>query len=495
MHRRAARTLIAALTAACLIAPASAAAYTITAQPTPEGDGMEFTVTPEGLEGGAVTATPVGVTATAGEDFDATPKQNVVVAPGGTKVTVPTTADVLDEDDETLKLKVGDDESAPVAITDDDAAPALSVGDVSTPENGPPAKLAITAPNPSENAIVIALSTDGGAELSVPAEVTLAAGATSVDVPLTVANDTEDEPDETFAVRIQGTPAGATTPDPEGIVTIVNDDLRIVDIIDASTLEGDGGTSIAQFTVRLNGPTFRTVTVKFGTGDGTAKAPADYLSRLGTVTFTPGQTVTTFDVQVVGDDRKEDSEVFGIWLTEVTNARMGDPIGLGVIIDDDGDAPGGGGGGTSPGTGNGTGTGTGTGTSTGSGSGSGGEPDVTPPKVSLGAPRASGRRVTMRVSCPRGERTCAGRITLFTAADRTAKARSLRRERRVGAKSFRLRGGRSQTVAISVPASILRAARRSGRLKLQAFALTEDADENVDTRTLRATLRYRRPKG
>ena len=96
------------------------------------------------------------------------------------------------------------------------------------------------------------------------------------------------------------------------------------------------------------------------------------------------------------------------------------------------------------------------------------------------------------MSCPRGETRCAGRVSLFTVPDRRSKARSLRRELRVGAKSFRLSGGRAQTLAITVPAAIARAARRAGRLKVEAFAVTQDADGNVDTRTKRATLRYGR---
>jgi hypothetical protein len=233
------------------------------------------------------------------------------------------------------------------------------------------------------------------------------------------------------------------------------------DVDDASTPEGDGGQSIARFTVRLNAPTFRTVTVKYLTGDGLARAPGDYLARLGTLTFAPGQTAAVVDVPVIGDDRKENPEAFALWLTEIGNARHGKGVAVGVIVDDDG--------------------GPNADTS-----------DVTPPQVTLGAPKANGRRVTMRVSCPSAEKLCAGRITLFSVADRRSKSRSLRRERRLGGKSFSLRGGAARTVAVTLSSATVRAARRAGRLKLQAFAVTQDAGGNVDTRTRRATLRYRR---
>jgi hypothetical protein len=250
--------------------------------------------------------------------------------------------------------------------------------------------------------------------------------------------------------------------DGEGVVTIVNDDLRVVDVFDAGTLEGSGGgTSIAQFVVRLNAPTFRTVDIRFTTGDGNARAPVDYLGKLGVVRFVPGQTVATVDVAIVADDASEPTESFALWLTGVDGARFGDAVAVGVITDDDGPA-------------------------------SEQTADTTPPRMRLSAPKASGRKVSMRVTCPSGERRCAGRVTFFSAADRRSKARTLRRERRLGAASFRLSGGRSKTVAITVPASIAGAARRAGRLKVQAFTVTEDASGNVDTRTARATLRYRK---
>src|SRR3712207_472363 len=105
MHPRAARTPIAALFAAFPFAPAPAGAYPITAAPTPEGDGMEFTVTPEFGAPVVAPAPPIGVTATGGEHFDATPKSNQPAA-GPTKVTIQTIGDDIDENDETLKLKV-----------------------------------------------------------------------------------------------------------------------------------------------------------------------------------------------------------------------------------------------------------------------------------------------------------------------------------------------------------------------------------------------------
>jgi len=44
-----------------------------------------------------------------------------------------------------------------------------------------------------------------------------------------------------------------------------------------------------------------TVTVDFGTGDGTATSGSDYLPASGTLSFEPGETLKTVDVSVLGD--------------------------------------------------------------------------------------------------------------------------------------------------------------------------------------------------
>ena len=469
-HGRAVRTLVAA---ALLAAPASASGYQITAPRDPEGDGLVFHVTPEpGDDLINVTMTPVGVTATGGQDFDDAP-QTMTLPPTGADVTVPTIEDETYEGDETLDLHVGGDVGRGT-IADDE--PLLSVADATANEHAGTAAVTITASTAPAHDVTVPLSgRDGTAtapgDYSVPGSATLKAGETSVVVAVPLVDDTADEADETFSVLL-GTPSpNAGVGDGEGVVTVTDDDQRNVDLLDTGTPEGDSGSSVARFTVHLSAPTFRTVTVRFTTADGQATAPADYLARLGTVVVQPGQTTAFVDVSVVGDTRAEPSEAFELRVTEVVGARLGDGVAVGVIQDDDGTAPGGGG---PP------------------GGGTTSSSDAKPPKMTLSGPKASGRRLTLRIACPRGERSCTGRVVVYTVPERRSKVRSLRRERRLGAKSFTLRGGRAKTLTITVPPSVLKAARKARHLKVQAFAVTHDAAGNVDTRTRGATLRFRK---
>jgi len=100
--------------------------------------------------------------------------------------------------------------------------------------------------------------------------------------------------------------------------------------------EGDAGTSNATFTVSLSAPSAVTVSVAYGTTDGTATAGSDYQAVAGTLTFAPGVTARTVNVPIVGDTAAEGDEFFVMSLTSPTNATLGFGQGTGNIVDDEG---------------------------------------------------------------------------------------------------------------------------------------------------------------
>jgi Calx-beta domain len=111
--------------------------------------------------------------------------------------------------------------------------------------------------------------------------------------------------------------------------------LPAISILDASVPEGNAGTSEGVITVQLSNPSAEQVTVDYATSDGTATAGSDYVSATGSVTFTPGQTVATFPVTILGDGADEADETFTLTLSNPQNATIADGIGQVTITDDD----------------------------------------------------------------------------------------------------------------------------------------------------------------
>lgn len=60
--------------------------------------------------------------------------------------------------------------------------------------------------------------------------------------------------------------------------------------------------------------TSETVTVDYGTSDGSATAGSDYTTTSGTLTFAAGETTKSVSVPVLDDAIDEDSETFTLTL-------------------------------------------------------------------------------------------------------------------------------------------------------------------------------------
>jgi hypothetical protein len=88
--------------------------------------------------------------------------------------------------------------------------------------------------------------------------------------------------------------------------------------------------------VTLSAASETTVTATYATGaGGTATSGVDYNAKTGSLTFTPGQTVKTINVQVVGDTSDEANETLYFNLTSAGNATIADWQGKRTIIDNE----------------------------------------------------------------------------------------------------------------------------------------------------------------
>jgi Calx-beta domain len=104
---------------------------------------------------------------------------------------------------------------------------------------------------------------------------------------------------------------------------------------DAFLFEGNAGTQYAEVRVSLDAPSTRTVTVNYGTANGTALAGSDYQALSGKLTFAPGQTSKSILVPVSGDRLGEPDEALSVKLHGAKNAKIADGTGVVTIVDDE----------------------------------------------------------------------------------------------------------------------------------------------------------------
>lgn len=147
-------------------------------------------------------------------------------------------------------------------------------------------------------------------------------------------------PGESYSFGFLGTPVNGTVPAPtnytlNGVPLSSGGSLPTLSINNVSIVEGDSGVSYLVYTVSLSAASSQTVTVNYGTSDGTAKAGEDYTALTGTLTFSPGQTSKTIQIAIKGDTTIEANETFNLNLSNAVGATIAKAQGIGTITNND----------------------------------------------------------------------------------------------------------------------------------------------------------------
>ena len=311
-------------------------------------------------------------------------------------------------------------------------------------------------------------------------------GATQrLPVAIAVKGDDLDEANETFRLVI----AGSEVPGSEatGTATIVDDDPKpALSVSDGGTVTEGAAGAKATFVVRLSRPSGRTVAVAYTTANAGATAGQDYAAQADTVRLPAGSTEARIDVGVLDDAIDEPAETFALKLTSSETATIDDGEGTATIADDDeppaapaakapaSSAPAG----APPPSGT---------------AGQPGSPGATTgsstASLGLSAPRLKRpSTVLVTISCPQTAGTCSGRITIFSIPNRRSRVRALRKERKLGRVSFSVQGGRAQTLSLKLGRTDAGLLRRTGRMRVRAYALTQDASGRAGVRSVSGTL-------
>lgn len=312
----------------------------------------EFTLSLSNPNSRTVTVDYATVDGTALAGSDYLPSSGTLTfAPGETSKTVAVELidDSIYELTEAFTLDLSNPSSAAVAsasatatIVENDEPPALSVNSVVVTEGeDTAANFEVTLSQPAAVPVTVEYFLTDSTATSV--EGTRARGTITFEpgqisqtiVSIPIMEDNIDELDETYTVELSN-PVNATILTSQGTATIEdNDPPPVLSVADSVISEGDDGTSLAVFTVSLDNPSGKEITVDYFTADGSAIAGSDYEATSGTLTFAPGETTKTIEVAVAGDSLDEPNETLSLNLDNANNAVIEVLQATGTIADDD----------------------------------------------------------------------------------------------------------------------------------------------------------------
>jgi hypothetical protein len=307
-------------------------------------------------------------------------------------------------------------------------------------------------------------------------------------VTVPVQSDALDEENETFRLVVTGSSEIA---DGDGTATIADDDSApTLSVADSAPVSEGAAGAHASFVVHLSALSGRDVSVAFATANASATAGPDYVARSGTLVLPAGSAQAPVDVAVVNDAVAEPTETFELRLSSAAGATIQGGVATATILDDD--APGSG----AP--------------APGAAGPTGSNPQQTNPSIPLPVIGSTGptsgsssnhaalgvssprlkrpSTVLVTLSCPKLAGTCSGRITLFSIPSKRSKIKALRKERKLGRITFKVQGGRAQTVSLSLRRSDRRLLQRTGRMRVRAYAVTQDSAGRTGVRSVNGTL-------
>jgi hypothetical protein len=168
--------------------------------------------------------------------------------------------------------------------------------------------------------------------------VILTNGQTSKIISIPLINDTLQESNKIFTVKIFATGGGAAFgTNLTATVTILNDDLGgVINFTRAGISANENSTNFVVNVSRKGGKA-SSVTVDYFTTGGTATSDVDYTATEGTLIFGAGETNKTILVPIINDTLPEGLENFTLTLTNVTGgATLGATnVATLTIVDDE----------------------------------------------------------------------------------------------------------------------------------------------------------------
>lgn len=328
-----------------------------------------FLVTRTGSTAGPLTVrwAPAG-TARLGADYSLASSWTVTIPAGAASaaLTVRPVDDPLVEGDETVVLHLASDPgyriddaaaSATVVLVDDDAVPGLPVVTLAAPdpvasEIGPAGgmfRVDVEPPPSADLAVRYAVSgtaTNGEDYAALSGAVTIPAGESFAEIPLTVLPGGGPEPSETVILTLAPSDLYEVGPQAAASVQIRDADdettLPVVSVSATDPAASEPGADDGAFTITRTGSTAGSLTLDLAVG-GTAREGADYSNIPGTVFFNNGVSRLTLVIEIRDDLLAEGSESVTLAVVPAPALLVGPYARSAVRIADDEPSPGPGG--------------------------------------------------------------------------------------------------------------------------------------------------------
>ncbi len=268
-------------------------------------------------------------TAEAGDDYTAV--TGTVTIPAGAlegMIRVPILEDQESEDSEAFQVHLSGEDmedvtTAQVTILDNEGALTVDLDDARASEGDGAILLPIRLSRPSLQAVMVEFASDnqtaiaGSDYVSSKGIVIFEAGSTNGKIRIQILEDTEEEPEETFAVTLSNARHAALGKG-TGIGTIVDNDGGSNVSVQSVTVS----RSAAIFEMNLSSPSTLPVLVSYATEDGTALAGEDYEPIADQVTFAPGEVSKTVDVKLLSGERIWEAKTFALVVLSAVNAEV-----------------------------------------------------------------------------------------------------------------------------------------------------------------------------
>ncbi|HQO50776.1 MAG TPA: Calx-beta domain-containing protein, partial [Bacteroidales bacterium] len=193
------------------------------------------------------------------------------------------------------------------------------------------AVIEVSLSNDYDQAVTMKYSTADGTATAIEdyiavtdGELVFQPGELTKEIKIAIVNDGIFEPNESFSLLVSKA-TNASLQQSQCSFVITNDDVFTPELKLPARLRVNEGNNaqMASATITLSGPTTEPVSVKWSTIEGTAMAGIDFTASTdNTLTFAPGETQKTIQVEVLGDNLLELDEGFFIHFSDIQNATF-----------------------------------------------------------------------------------------------------------------------------------------------------------------------------